>query len=190
MSARHWCTKLCILAATTIVALNGALQMQLLRDGSRPNLSPNLLKGEFHQQGSEFATVGPHWRNYVNRGGFPAQCADAGAACQATLHLTQRRQWRIEAKETARLVLPLFAFAGWAVKLDGASVPFSIDPDTGLVAIPVPAGPHVIDVEFRGLPEARIGKWISIVSGFALLLLLIRSRRLHRRTAGDLGTEH
>ena len=44
-------------------------------------------------------------------------------------------------------------------------------------AIPVPAGANRLEVELTGLPAARVGTLISIISSAALVLVLIAGRR-------------
>ena len=139
-------------------------------------MTPALLQGGFRQQGSEFATIGPRWRNYVQQGGLAANCLKSGARCEPTISSTQKRRWNINAKESTQLILPLFAFVGWTVSLDGIGIPFSSDPPTGLIAVGVPAGAHRLEVELTGLPAARVGILISIVSSAALAFMVIAGR--------------
>jgi hypothetical protein len=174
---RNWCRGSGLVVSAAFLILLVALYAQLLREGSSPHLSPASLQGEFRQAGHEFATIGPHWRDYVQQGGLAAHCANANARCEPTFSSTQKRRWSIDAKESTQLVVPMFAFAGWTVRVDGVGIPFSIDPGTGLIAIPVPAGAHRLEVELTGLPAARVGTLVSIVSSAALVLVLIAGRR-------------
>jgi hypothetical protein len=173
----RWCRGVGLIVSAAFLILLVALHAQVLREGSSPHLSPVSLQGEFRQQGSELATIGPRWRDYVQQGGLAANCLNSGARCELTFSSTQKRRWNIAAKESAQLILPLFAFAGWTVSLDGIGVPFSIDPATGLMVVEVPAGEHRLEVELTGLPAARVGILISIVSTAALAFVVIAGRR-------------
>jgi hypothetical protein len=171
----------CIALAAATVLLLAAVQVQALRQGVDLQLSPRLLQGEFRQQGNEFATIGPEWRAYVQNGGFEAQCARAEVRCEQTHRSTQRRQWSVSAEKPTRLVLPLFAFPGWRVTLDGNSLPFATDPATGLIAVEVPAGAHALEVSLAGLREERYGLFVSLGSGAVLLLWSLQSGLRRRR---------
>lgn len=156
--------------AATLLLFIG-LNLQLIREGTSPNLTSKLLEGNFHQQGAEFATTGPEWKEYVQRGGFEENCRNVQASCKPVLYTSQHRVWTITAEKYVELILPLFAFPGWAVHLDTVEIPFSIDLPTGLLTVKVSPGQHLLEIELTGLPQEQTGFRISIASIIGLLII-------------------
>ncbi len=67
------------------------------------------------------------------------------------------------------LRLFLFQFPGWSVTVDGAPVVTELARPEGFIAIPVPAGEHLVEVQFRDTP-ARQAAWL--VTAVSLLLMV------------------
>lgn len=170
-----------IAAIVSTVAVFGALQLQLIREGSDPQLNASRLAGEFHQEGNQFATTGPRWREYVQEGGLDALCRRVRATCVEGDSKTQYRVWKIDAKQTIDLVFPLFAFPAWVVRLDGAVTAFSIDKDTGLIAVTIPQGKRIIEIELLDMPQSRTGLMASLLGLLGLLWLTVLDFRLAKK---------
>jgi hypothetical protein len=68
------------------------------------------------------------------------------------------------------LVWHVLGFPGMSVSVDGRPVPLILDRATGLVAVRVPAGPHVASWRWRPFPPLGAFRWLS---GFALLWVLM-----------------
>jgi hypothetical protein len=81
---------------------------------------------------------------------------------------------------------------GWAAEVDGASAPL-VAADEGLVAVPIPAGTHVVRLHYAA-PYHGVGTWLSLASVLGLLVILAhallqwnRRRRQTRATGRGLG---
>jgi hypothetical protein len=87
-------------------------------------------------------------------------------------------RYRIDAPEPFPLRLFLFDFPGWQVRVDGERVETELGRPEGFIVVPLPAGRHVVEVEFGGTPARRIA-WT--ISGVALLLTLLGAAWRRRR---------
>jgi len=65
-----------------------------------------------------------------------------------------------------------FWFAGWRAAIDGSEAPLRIEPGSGTILISVPAGTHVVELEFGSTPLRRAA---SAGSAISLLVLAIAS---------------
>jgi len=168
--------------AFTLVA---ALEIQLASEGRDPALSPKLLEGEFSQYGAAFVTRGPGWKQYATDGGFVGECRRKEVRCDPLLQRSQHRSWAVTATRPVNLLLPMYAFPGWTTRIDGRDVAYGTDTRTGLVAVPVPAGTHTVEIELAGFrPWSAIGLLISLASAVSLLALALWPRVLRRGAAG------
>lgn len=77
-----------------------------------------------------------------------------------------------------RLRLFLFDFPGWKVRIDGRQVETELGRPEGFLVIPVPAGTHVIEVEFGSTMARDLGLIISLLS---LLLMIVIAWRVPDR---------
>lgn len=82
-----------------------------------------------------------------------------------------------------RLDWRVLAFPGMEGEVDGEPVTVSIDPRTGLLAIPLPAGTHRLTWRWRIFGPLAAARWISVGALLGLLLVLLRGRS----SAGDPG---
>jgi hypothetical protein len=83
----------------------------------------------------------------------------------------------------AVVVVPLHAFPGWEVTLDGARWDLTEGP-YGLLAFRVPEGRHVAQVRFGTTPP-RVAGWALAVAALALLGILALRERAVRPTRDD-----
>jgi hypothetical protein len=68
------------------------------------------------------------------------------------------------------LIWHVLGFPGMSVSVDGRPAPLLLDRATGLVAVHVPAGPHVASWRWRPFPPLGAFRWLS---GFALVGVLM-----------------
>lgn len=186
---RRSCALIVAAAVGAMLTLTAALDIQLIEEGKAPELSPSLLEGEFAQFNAEIGALGPRWREYATNGGFAAQCQRSGATCRTLLYKGEHRSWSITVGRPVEMVFPVFAFPVWTTRIDHRDVPYVADPDTGLVAIAIPAGTHDVEIELTGLrPWDAIGGGISVVSLIGLVavsLWLPRRNRSDRHASAD-----
>lgn len=78
--------------------------------------------------------------------------------------------------------LYLFDFPGWKVRIDGERVQTELGRPDGFIVVPVPAGWHVIDVEF-GTTPARTAA--GVVTAVSLLLMGLVAWKLRRRVVDN-----
>jgi len=115
------------------------------------------------------AGAGDGWKAFLEAGGWPAFCQANGLTCAEERVSPEHFRWRIETETAQTVKLPLMAFPAWALTLDGASIPLTGDPESGLIAVFLPAGAHAIEAEWRRLPIEKSGLAISAVGLLALL---------------------
>ena len=73
------------------------------------------------------------------------------------------------------LRLFLFQFPGWTVTVDGEQIEPELARPEGFIAVPVPAGEHLVDVRFRDTPPRQLAWGITALS---LLLMVAGGWRL------------
>ncbi len=73
-----------------------------------------------------------------------------------------------------RLRLFLLDFPGWQVKVNGRMIETELGTPEGFIVIPLTAGQHVVDVDFRDTPARQLAWGVTAVSLLAALLLARR----------------
>jgi uncharacterized membrane protein len=114
-------------------------------------------------------SAAPGWSTYVAAGGLPHECETVGVVCRET-GVPRAPAWEIVAPQAVRLRLPLFAFPTWSLTIDGAATPVTTDPATGLTAVELSPGRHVVAAIWQRLPAEYVGMALS-VGALALLFV-------------------
>ena len=184
-------------------ALAGCLSLQVLvvavfvlslfRAPVNPPI-PNTLNAGIESGLPEYlpAVAKPSYKTYLREGNFAGECQAKQVSCETVLKTSNRYRFHVEAQHLASVRLPVFAYPAWTTSVDGRAIPTSIDPDTGLVSVDVPAGAHEIELRWQPLPEQKLGIWVSVAGllglcGFPLLGLVGR-RRQFSESAHTLAT--
>ncbi|NWG76336.1 MAG: hypothetical protein HXY24_17330 [Rubrivivax sp.] len=151
-----------------------ALFAQVISNGRTFRASEEVLQGPFGQPEYYTTERGPSWRDYVDKGGLTAQCEAVEATCVAMEHTAHIRRWQINARRDMQLVLPIFAFPAWSVKINDFIVHPDVDRATGLLKISVPSGSrNDVVVQWSRLPQERLGFFVSVAG----ILTLTTPRR-------------
>jgi hypothetical protein len=84
-------------------------------------------------------------------------------------------RYQIAGEEDFLLRLYLFDFPGWHVTLDDQTAERELGRPEGFIVVPVPAGRHVVEVDFGGTPARRLAYAVSALAaalavGYGLLL--------------------
>ena len=93
---------------------------------------------------------------------------------------SHRRRVGITAAQPAQVVLRTFYYPGWEATLDGVPVDLEVLPPLYTLGVKVPAGEHLLEVQFAPTPVRVLG---SVVSVLAAGLLALANLRRQRRTA-------
>jgi hypothetical protein len=117
----------------------------------------------------------PEWR-----AGDPGRIA-----AQVDARRRNGEQWIVSlvTPETGYAVLRLMDYPSWRVTVDGQSENGRPLREDGLMAIPVNAGSHLIEVQWTATRDVVAGRIISVISllGLAVLVAWERKERSHRR---------
>ncbi len=89
-------------------------------------------------------------------------------------------RYMVSSPRDTRLRLFLFDFPGWQARIDGEQVETELGRPEGFLIIPVPAGEHVVEVEFGSTPARDLGWAISMLS---LLAMAFVAWRMPRRSS-------
>ena len=116
------------------------------------------------------ASEGERGKEYYRAGGLVAECAQLQLLCREIQRNSRSQIWEVSGERPARLRLPLLAFPAWQLAIDGASVPYTADPGSGLISVELPAGMHRVTASWNRLGVERAGLGIT---SFAVLLLAI-----------------
>jgi hypothetical protein len=85
----------------------------------------------------------------------------------------ESRAFRVELPEADLLMVRTFDFPGWTATVNGVTSEIITGPDLGEIALDLPAGNHMIELEFRNTPARRVGNAISAVSVLAVALMAL-----------------
>ncbi|RMF28853.1 MAG: hypothetical protein D6759_15015, partial [Chloroflexi bacterium] len=83
-----------------------------------------------------------------------------------------------------------FYFPGWRVTVDGEPVPIEPTDPTGLIAFPVPAGRHTLEIAFGPTPLRRAVSYVSLVSLVLLLAVVALGRWRGGQSAPPTADRH
>ncbi len=85
-------------------------------------------------------------------------------------HAPTRRVWTVEAGNGGtEVAFPLYYWPGWRATVDGAPVEIRPTPDSGYLALTVPAGAHTVAIWLGRTPVRLVAELISLVVGLVLL---------------------
>ena len=116
---------------------------------------------------------------YDTRLDAPRVTAEDGTALQVRV-----LQWDAESKffvvenvRPTRLLLRLFNYPAWAVRVNGKAVDAETQDNTGQMIIPVPSGRNQVRVTFTRTLDRTAGEIVSAVTAAMLVGLLLLARR-------------
>jgi 6-pyruvoyl-tetrahydropterin synthase related domain len=92
----------------------------------------------------------------------------------------EHRELRAATPQGGYLVLRLLRFPAWRVRVNGqdvASLPYRGD---GLMAVPVPRGPSVLNIDWTTTADVTVSRWISAMGLLGLVAVGLLERRLRR----------
>jgi hypothetical protein len=92
----------------------------------------------------------------------------------------ERRVFSARSNEPVTLALRLLNYPAWEVRVDGVKSKASSAPDTGQLLVPVSAGAHRIEVDFRRTWDRTAGAVVSILFAIGLFAGAIIARRSGR----------
>jgi len=98
---------------------------------------------------------------------FVVTTGDPKEVTQLVNHV-QEKLFQTNFKDPGKIELPIANFPGWATFLDGKKVPTS-QADLGNIVLNVPAGNHLVGVQFLDTP---IRSWSDIASALSWIILL------------------
>ena len=113
---------------------------------------------------------------------WQAACTSLGAACSIGERAGRGMRWTVNTPAPVRLILPIFDFPAWQLRVNGAVSQKQVDQATGLIAVAVPQGNSRISVSWHPLREERIGLILSLVA--ALILAAAFALQRWARRAG------
>lgn len=179
---RNWVQLGCAAAVLLQIGFVFILQMNLVKVGVPLPARDTFMAGEFGQPEYLVAQRGKDWDAYNKAGKFAGECSRLGIECTIQLARSHEATVSITTARGAVVRLPIFAFPGWRLSVDGQARPIVADPLTGLIAVEVTAGTHQIHTRWGGVAAERIGNVVSLAAiiGVGLYLcggLIVRLRR-------------
>ncbi len=85
----------------------------------------------------------------------------------------ERRRIKIEARESAGVLVRTFYYIRWKAYENGRTIALKPDAETGLIRIDVPKGSHIIDLVFEPSGYRIAGKVLTVASLLGLLLFAL-----------------
>ncbi len=103
---------------------------------------------------------------------------------QVRLSSRQGTRWEVQyaAEGPAVATIPQYYFPGWSASVDGASTPVRPSPGNGLLQVLLPAGEHLLELEYHDTPVRSASNVLSLL-GIATLVSTVWSARLELRRA-------
>jgi hypothetical protein len=155
---------------------------------SKPMPKLERYMGGRHGQNEYLLTVrGPHWKDYIANGKLAGECKRMAIVCtEEPVRHTHAFTTTIDTPHPVTLRLPIFAYPAWGVYVDDVAQPLVPDPDTGLVAVAVPAGHHVARLTWIGLPIEKRGTAVTFGAlAFLAAILGLQWRKVRRRSSSQ-----
>ena len=85
------------------------------------------------------------------------------------------------------LILRLRAYPAWRITLNNRPAPPLIPRDDGLIAFPVPQGSLNLAIDWTTTPDARLGRWLTLLALILLTALCLLERRTSPRIPAHLS---
>jgi hypothetical protein len=98
-----------------------------------------------------------------------AQLLGSGRIEQAETLGPNRERFRVTLDEGGDLRFQQFFFPGWRATVDGARAPLRVEFGSGLILVALPAGAHLIELEFRSTPLRQAAGAVSLAALIAAL---------------------
>ena len=108
----------------------------------------------------------------------PVSFAVGNVAYSVRLWEPQKRIVQYASSMPSRVRISTFYYPGWELSLDGMKVVTDIEEISGAIVADIPAGMHIIKLQFVDTPVRRFAQWLSV---FFLFLLFVLSILFHRR---------
>ncbi len=91
----------------------------------------------------------------------------------AVVHETRTRSLKLAvwARQSATVTVAQFYFPGWSAWVDGERVEVWPAPQSGLIQLAIPAGEHMIWLDYQGTLVQRIAGWLSAGGGLMTIML-------------------
>jgi len=119
-----------------------------------------------------------------SNGDNPEWRAGDSGSIAATIDAMRRNEeyWvvRLSTPETGYAVLRLMDYPSWRVTVDGKVAPGRPLREDGLMAVPVAAGKHTIEVQWSATQDVIAGRAVSSISLLALVLMAIFGGKFRR----------
>jgi hypothetical protein len=87
---------------------------------------------------------------------------------------------RVLTPETGYAVLRLMDYPSWRVTVDGKPAPGRPIREDGLMAVPLAAGNHTIEVQWTATKDVIVGRAVSSISLLALALMVTLGGKFRR----------
>jgi hypothetical protein len=178
---RTWLQYGCLGAVLLHLCFVMFLQWSLFTAGKPLPAPGDLMKGEFGQPEYLVAQRGTEWLRYNKEGQLAGECSRLGVHCESLLRESHSSSIRITSPYDVTVRLPIFAFPGWLLVVDGRQEPIFADPEAGLISVKISPGTHEVRTSWVGIPAERVGKLISIAA-LALVIACILLRTPFIRT--------
>ncbi|MBI2864146.1 MAG: hypothetical protein HYX94_06240 [Chloroflexi bacterium] len=103
--------------------------------------------------------------------------SSSGVAAVQTERTGDRIGYRVNATSPGAFISDIVYFPGWIARIDGRQVISFIDEPSGLIKLEVPAGEHVVGLEFQSTPLRSLADAVSLATLVALAIPAIWRRR-------------
>ena len=115
-------------------------------------------------------------------GDNPEWKAAAGTAAKVDAQRVNEEHWMIKVAtpQSGYAVLRLMDYPSWRVTVDGRAVPGRPARDDGLMAVPVNAGSHAIEVQWAATRDVVTGREVSAIALLVLAVVGMVERKYNR----------
>jgi hypothetical protein len=137
--------------------------------------------GEYLPKAAEALPNGPAFPG-MDLGASFASKLDEGSLPNGARIVTSKggplgAEWTISSPAAFRAQVRTFFFPGWRATIDGGGVPVTPTPGRGLIQVEVPAGEHLLRIEYAGTVASRWGDALSLATVLIAGLLVLWPRR-------------
>ncbi|MBZ0292252.1 MAG: hypothetical protein K8L99_06755 [Anaerolineae bacterium] len=132
-----------------------------------------------------FRTFLPRWAAEVDFATLPRPNPQVTSENPADINIeiwrSPRRVFTVQSESANTITLHTFWFPGWQITVNGEAITPDIQPQTGLMQIPLPAGESNIMAIFGDTPIRSAGKVISLLTLLGVIVIGAYSLRTAQR---------
>jgi hypothetical protein len=186
---RKWFNRLALSAALLLVLIGVARRTQLPwwdTAADIDEMKEAISSGQGYEGTDEYVPAGADPYELKQDAKQAAVKDDTAAQVFVRTWTPQLRRAEVDGRAAGSLVLRLFNYPAWQVRVNGHLVQAQSADVTGEIVVPLAAGRNDVEVRFTRTWDRTLGGWISVLTALIMALWQWRGAVLSRQRKGRL----